>query len=79
MTILILLNSDGYFLFCFEGCLLFMLSAILRKERDKPGNDDVDEEEENIHDKDDGDEDDDGDDDADNDEDGNDDATSTSV
>ena len=56
-----------------------MLSAILRKERDKPGNDDVDEEEENIHDKDDGYEDDDGDDDADNDEDGNDDATSTSV
>ena len=56
-----------------------MLSAILRKERDKPGNDDVDKEEENIHDKEDGDEDDDGDDDADNDEDGNDDATSTSV
>ena len=46
-----ILMRDGYFLFLVDACLLCTLSAILRKDRDKPAN----EEEEDICDKDDND------------------------
>ena len=61
---LIFLSRDGYFLFLVDACLLCTVSAILRKDRDKPANDD--DEKEDIRDDDDHDDD-------------YDDATSTSV
>ena len=47
-----ILMRDGYFLFLVDACLLCTLSAILRKDRDKPANE---EEEEDIRDDDDND------------------------
>ena len=73
--------GDGYVLFgpvCLvDPCFLCMLSAIFRKDRDKPSNVDADKEEENNRDNYDGEEDDD--DDNSKDDEDDDDATSTSV